>query len=455
MKSIFILLILLANTSHFYPQKVDFEFDFAQFGFDSTANYIEFYYAFNLTSFNPAQTDSGNYILGVLNVTIEDSATGEIIVNNDWLMSKLIKDSSDLNSSLIGVLGFILNDGSYKCSLSGKDVNVSNSHKVLTDYISVDPFEKMETALSDIQLASNIIQDSDNTTSLFYKNTHEVMPIPQAIFGENQPVLFYYTELYNLQKDDIESELQLDKYVFNSRGQMVESSTKRINREVDSRVEVGTVMVYKLPTDTYTMILHLIDSVANYGVSSSKRFFVYNPSVVATDTSTLQTTPMLSTMFGVMSEDELDDLYSKSEYVASKGERDQYDAITTLEGKKEFMYNFWKARDENPSDNRNDAIAIYLNRIEVSNQRFTALGKQGWKTDRGRVYLVYGEPDEIERFPNQIESRPYEIWRYDTIEGGVIFIFADLTGFSDYQLVHSTKRGELRDDYWSRRIVVQ
>jgi hypothetical protein len=68
---------------------------------------------------------------------------------------------------------------------------------------------------------------------------------------------------------------------------------------------------------------------------------------------------------------------------------------------------------------------------------------------------MYGEPTEIERYPNQIESRPYEIWSYDSLEGGVVFIFADLTGFSDYQLVHSTKRGELRDDNWQRRIVVR
>ncbi|MHA1988555.1 MAG: hypothetical protein ACW98D_18135, partial [Promethearchaeota archaeon] len=71
------------------------------------------------------------------------------------------------------------------------------------------------------------------------------------------------------------------------------------------------------------------------------------------------------------------------------------------------------------------------------------------------VHIMYGEPTEIERYPNQIESRPYEIWSYDSLEGGVVFIFADLTGFSDYQLVHSTKRGELRDDNWQRRIVVR
>ncbi|MCW8824752.1 MAG: GWxTD domain-containing protein, partial [Ignavibacteriaceae bacterium] len=79
---------------------------------------------------------------------------------------------------------------------------------------------------------------------------------------------------------------------------------------------------------------------------------------------------------------------------------------------------------------------------------------EGWKTDRGRVFLVYGEPSEIDRHPNETDTRPYVIWIYESIEGGVLFVFGDLTGFSDYQLLHSTKRGELRDDSWRRRIAV-
>ena len=84
-----------------------------------------------------------------------------------------------------------------------------------------------------------------------------------------------------------------------------------------------------------------------------------------------------------------------------------------------------------------------------------ALDKEGWQTDRGRVYMIYGEPSEIERFPNETNTKPYEIWHYNEIEGGVVFIFGDITGFNDYQLLHSTKRGEIRDDYWMRRIAVQ
>ena len=97
----------------------------------------------------------------------------------------------------------------------------------------------------------------------------------------------------------------------------------------------------------------------------------------------------------------------------------------------------------------------YLRKIKECNITYKALSKEGWQTDRGRVYLIYGQPSEIERYPNQTETRPYEIWYYHDIEGGVQFVFGDLTGFGDQTLLHSTKRGELHDPAWERRIVVR
>ncbi len=119
------------------------------------------------------------------------------------------------------------------------------------------------------------------------------------------------------------------------------------------------------------------------------------------------------------------------------------------------MFNFWEARNNDPSQGKNQNYLDYVARVNKSNTRYAAMGKDGWKTDRGRIYIMYGEPSEIERYPNQPETRPYEIWNYYDIEGGVYFIFGDITGFSDYQLIHSTKRGELRDEYWPRRITIR
>ncbi|MFZ1519150.1 MAG: GWxTD domain-containing protein, partial [Ignavibacteriaceae bacterium] len=203
------------------------------------------------------------------------------------------------------------------------------------------------------------------------------------------------------------------------------------------------------------LVIALIDSLNNTGISTAKKFFVYNPDIVVIDTFVVSSTSVLSSTFGSMSEEELDDLFAKSKYVASNLEIDKYERLSTIDGKREFMFEFWKAKDEISATPENEFYRQYLQRIELCNDRYTSMGKAGWKTDRGRIFLLYGEPTEIERYPNQLETRPYETWQYTEIEGGVYFIFADLTGFSDYTLINSTKRGELRDDNWSRRIVIR
>ena len=453
MKNI-ILLLLLFPVAILSQNKMNFEFDYAQFEYDSTSNFVEFYYAFNLSSLTFIHTDSTDIVRGMLHVSITDTSSGNIIANKDWVISSFINDSSDLKRSVIGLLKFVLDEGVYKCEMIGSDEN-GNDSKTISEYIAVKPFAKLKMALSDIQLASNILQESPDTSSSFYKNTFEVTPAPSAFFGKSQPVLFYYTELYNLGDDSISSDLRVDRIVYNSRGNIVVMKSKKISRDISNRVDVGTIKTYKLPTDTYTLMINLIDSVSNFGISSAKKFFVYNPDVVADDSLFQTTNTTLTTNFGAMSEEELDDLFQKSKYIATNNEINQYKSISNEQGKREFMQKFWNNRDSNPNDNVNKFYQNYIKRIDVCNEKYKAGRKEGWKTDRGRIYLMYGEPSEIERYPNEIQTRPYEIWRYNDLEGGVYFIFGDLTGFNDYQLLNSTKRGELRDDSWERRITVQ
>jgi GWxTD domain-containing protein len=216
---------------------------------------------------------------------------------------------------------------------------------------------------------------------------------------------------------------------------------------------MGSVVINKYPTDTYTLVLSVIDSIGNYGVSSSKKFFIYNPDViVARDTTSRGNSASLSSEFGAMSDEELDDIWEKSKYKAIPQEIKGYSKIKGVDSKRQFLFEFWKKRDTDLSTPENEALREYITRIDESNKRFGTLSKIGWKTDRGRVYILYGDPSEIERFPNQMDKKPYEIWHYNDLEGGVIFVFADLSGFSDYMLIHSTMRGELRDDNWLNRI---
>ncbi len=452
-----ILFTLLVFTFPIFSQSnLDFEFDFAQFGYDSTSNYVEFYYSFSQASLTLGTHNSANIIEGLLKIFIKNDVNGDTVVLNQWKLKHDILDTTAVNSQvLVGTLGFIIPQGTFICEVTGTDVNNLEKKRVITENFKVTPFLQNTLNISDIQLASKMIQGSENKNSIFYKNSYEVIPIPNLVFGRPQPALFFYTEIYNLQSELLKSDLiKMDQMLYNSKGKMLKEKVKYITKNSNTRVEVGSLILSTYPTDTYTLVIALIDSIANTGVSTAKKFYVYNPGVEVLDTFEVSTTAVLSSTFGSMSEEELEDLFDKSRYLATKNEIDKFNKLSNVDGKREFMFEFWKAKDAESGLNQNEYFRNYMQRVIISNEKYTSMGKPGWKTDRGRVFLLYGEPTEVERYPNQLDTRPYEIWQYTDIEGGVFFIFADLTGFSDYTLVNSTKRGELRDDNWQRRIVV-
>lgn len=72
----------------------------------------------------------------------------------------------------------------------------------------------------------------------------------------------------------------------------------------------------------------------------------------------------------------------------------------------------------------------------------------GWNTERGRVILRYGVPTERQQFVEDMQNRPYEVWFYENVQGGVHFYFVDKTYSGNYFLVHSTARHEPYNLNW-------
>jgi len=103
-----------------------------------------------------------------------------------------------------------------------------------------------------------------------------------------------------------------------------------------------------------------------------------------------------------------------------------------LETQKDFFTRFWKERDPDPSTGENELKNEYFTRVNYSNQHYKAMGIDGWKSDRGRILIKFGPPDDVERHPFEIDRKPFEIWRYYTLRK--VFYFIDVTGFGDYRL---------------------
>lgn len=453
-----LLLIAVLSVNLFAQEKFVFEFDYAKFNYDSTKTYLEIYYSIGQGNLKPFVHENNNFIGAYLDVTIIDTTSKKLLVEKRYLSRTALtseNDSTYKGKNLLGNLGFILNNGTYLFIISATDIADSNSSIMYKEIVTIKEFSQERYSLSDIQLATRIISDSKNTESIFYKNTMEVFPNPHNIYSEQMPVLFYYAELYNLNLSKYENNnLVLIQQLSDSYGNPLNVKRKTLSKNNKSVVEAGVLNLKKYPTGSYTLLLSIFEDSVSIGISTAKRFYLINPSVIAKKVDLVGNMDIKSSEFGILSEEECDELFEVSEPITLKKDIEAYVSLQSVESKREFLFNFWKVRDQIPETVKNEFKEEYLERVRFVDIRYKTFVKRGVKTDRGRVYLQYGEADELDNYPSEYNMKPYEIWSYHSIEGGVIFIFGDVTGYNNYELLHSTKRGELRDDSWQRRIIV-
>ena len=455
-----VMFILILSITYVSAQtKMSFEFDYARFKYDSTQTYLEIYYSIGQGSLTSYSIDSKLLIGTYLDISLRDTLINHVLVNKTYKSETEIdttQSESYKDKNLIGNIGYTLPPGKYQLIITATDIADSTKFITYKENIVINSFSVNSYSISDIQLATRIITDSKNTNSIFYKNTMEVFPNPHDIYTETMPVLFFYAELYNINLNaDEKSNLVLIQQLNDQNGNALESKQKQIPQNNTSIVEVGMVNLKKYPTGSYTLLLSLFQDSLYVGVASSKRFYLLNPSVIPVSSQiSLSNMDVKSSEFGLYSEEECDEMFEVCTPISREQDIDTYEKLISVDSKREFLFHFWKMRDMEPETPRNEFKDEYMERVIFVEGRYKTFTKRGVKTDRGRVYLINGEPDEVDYHANDYNTKPYEMWTYHSIEGGVVFVFGDITGYNDYEILHSTKRGELRDDNWQRRITV-
>ena len=97
-----------------------------------------------------------------------------------------------------------------------------------------------------------------------------------------------------------------------------------------------------------------------------------------------------------------------------------------------YFYDIWKDMDPTPDTEYNELMDEYYKRVSYANENFDGW-KEGWETDRGMIYILFGPPDQVERTnPSMANSTLYQIWTYNKINKQ--FIFKDQNGFGDFRL---------------------
>lgn len=129
---------------------------------------------------------------------------------------------------------------------------------------------------------------------------------------------------------------------------------------------------------------------------------------------------------------DLDLAIKQMRYIAKEQEYDKIESAVSDEAKRTLFDEFWRKRDPDPATKRNEYMEEYYSRVEYANKNFSHY-QAGWKTDMGMVFILFGSPNNVERHPFDIDSKPYEIWSYYDYNRSVIFV--DESGFGDYQLL--------------------
>jgi len=139
-------------------------------------------------------------------------------------------------------------------------------------------------------------------------------------------------------------------------------------------------------------------------------------------------------------------------YIITDEERKAFRKLATDDEREHFIEEFWRRRDPDPDTDENEFREEYYERIAYANEHF-ASGIPGWKTDRGRIYIMYGKADEVESHPSggayqretyegggSTSTFPFEKWFYRYLPGvgsGIEIEFVDPTGSGEYRIARN------------------
>ena len=370
------------------------------------------------------------------------------------LDSPVVTDTTKLYGAFIDQQRFSLPNGNYQMEISVKDMNSGDALPVEAMTVEVN-YPDNTPAISDILLFDSYTKAEKQTACT--KSGFDFLPRVYPFYGANEDKLHFYTEIYNSDKLYDEGKFLVNYYI-----ETVESSNRMQNYYFNKRFDVkkvdvllNTIDISELPSGNYYLVVEMHDR-SNELICSKSWFFQRSNPNVAFDMEDLAGVSVANTFAGNITE--IDTLRKYIRYldpICSEMERDyssnlvRTDDVKTMQ---QFLFNFWSKRmPMNPKLGFED----YLAAVRRVNMSFKTSSYPGYRTDRGYVFLKYGQPDKIMESPNEPGAYPYEIWHYYEVANQrnkrFVFMSKD-SAANDYQLIHSDMVGEINNPRWQLEI---
>ena len=441
------------------PLKVDV--DYATFAYDDARSLVEIYLGVEAPSlhFEAAAPEGFAALLPVRLDVVRSAETEptEPVWADSTVLRFALPDTAGMHSGhyFTHQIRAAITPDEYVLRLTVSDVSGRPDVQVRRPFV-VDRFElDGEAALSDIALATSIAPNAPQEDP-FFKNGLLVHPSPNRLFGEGLPRLYYYAEAYGAGRiASAQGQYVLYAYVADAdRPNPLPDMERRLARAARSPdVLVGSFDTSALPTGSYALHMALLND-RNEGVfERSRRFFVYNPEVFREDPAVLEL-DFETSSYAAMSEEEVEQGLAHARLISNDTERRRMRRLPDLDARRRFLMDFWQKRDDRPMTPFNEFKDAFYRRIQYANDRYTSTMEQGWQSDRGRVVVTYGLPNDIEPHLYDQATVPYEIWQYNNVPGygQAMFVFADINGFGQFELLHSSVPGERSLPNWQSEL---
>jgi len=452
---IFSLLAFTAMVSGAKPASLRAYLSHAAFQSPESGPFIETYLSILGSSVAYTRNDNGKF-QGTILVTMLFKQNDSIKEYRKYdLKTAEIEDTTQINFIVFDQQRIPLREGKYDLELQLSDKNREMQPFNAKDIIDIT-FDNSKISLSDLELVDSYSKASE--TSLLAKSGYDFIPYQDNYYPKNTNKVNFYGEIYNTAAIlGNESQFVVASFIQSvETGKPIENFF-RLRREIASHVNVvfSEFDISELPSGNYNLVLSVRDK-ENKEISSRSVFIQRSNPGIKFNTGSLQQVMVDNTFASLITNaDTLREYIRMGFPVASASEKLFINfnvAGGDLKTLQQFFFNFWVQRNQ---ANPEGAWKNYFNLVLGVEKEFGSIYKKGYETDRGRVYLQYGSPNQRNVETLNPWTFPYEIWHYYTAnqQSNLKFVFYTRDrALNDYTLAHSNALGEVKNVNWQYEI---
>ena len=276
--------------------------------------------------------------------------------------------------------------------------------------------------ISDLELSLEVISDTTRYLEKFHRGNELFMIKANQVFSTfDSDNFFIYYELYNFELDslgfsDLQEEIFLKK--------RDEAILKKVNQltSTDSVISrIQAIPLTELEDGYYDLEIRLIDNLTGNFESKSDFLSIKKP-----------------VLFNERMFVELEDEFKLVSYFLVSSQLKTWKTLSN-DGKINYLNRFWTQNDPEPLSEKNEFFEDIKERVAYSNKKFSHFAK-GWSTDRGRIYLKNGRPDEViakdTGLYTKYSQKELEIWKFRT-RMNKTYIFIDLQTSGNFRLIYA------------------